>query len=398
VKTFPQFEQVTRMSGAQRTKLFTLILSATALMACSVGSQTPSTESPSSANKPAVTVRVFEVQPSTHSASGDVLIPAALSVDDTAMVLAERNGRIVGLRGQEGSHVSKGDILAQFNDEEERGQLRQAELEVRRLEVEEQQYQSLVKLNRSELDRELVLARDGLSSKSDVERAQYKLDQSIHEQEKTRLATESARARVEATKLVLQKSTVRAPISGTVTKRHIALGTNVAQNDKLYEISSLANLEVKFRLPQTAANRFATGQMIDLFSGDSDSVIARARIRRIDPIADANSNTFGYVADVISRLGLMPGLSVNIKLPRSMRDVSFWIPRAAFDAQADLHNGSSNTLFVINGQKASARTVVVSALEGDQVEVVTGLIEADQVVLAPPPGLKDGDKVEVSRG
>jgi multidrug efflux pump subunit AcrA (membrane-fusion protein) len=175
------------------------------------------------------------------------------------------------------------------------------------------------------------------------------------------------------------------------------LGTNVAQNDKLFEISSLANLEVKFRLPQTAADRFAAGRIIDLFGVDGDRVIAKARIKRIDPVADATSNTFGYVADVIGSSGLMPGLSVNIKVPRSMRDVSFWVPRAAFDAQADLHNGSSNTLFVVNGQKASAKTVVVSALEGDQVEVVTGLVEADRVVLAPPPGLKDGDLVEVSR-
>jgi RND family efflux transporter MFP subunit len=375
------------------------MLCSAALMACSVGSQTPPGETRSgagSANNSPVTVRVFEVQPSANSAGGDLLIPAALSVEDTAIVLAERNGRIVSLRAQEGSRVSKGDHLAQFNDEEQRSQLRQAELDVRRLEVEEQQYQSLVKLNRSELDRELTLAKDGLSSKSDVERAQYRLDQSIHEYEKTRLATESARARVEATTLALQKSTVRAPISGIVTKRHITLGTNVAQNDKLYEISSLANLEVRFRLPQTAVDRFAPGRIIDLFAFDSDRVIARARIRRIDPVADSTSNTFGYVADVIGS-GLMPGLSVNIKIPRSMRDVSFWVPRAAFDAKADLHNGSSNTLFVLNGQKASARTVVVSALEGDQVEVVTGLIETDRVLLAPPPSLKDGDLVEVSR-
>jgi RND family efflux transporter MFP subunit len=386
------------MAEANRKRLLTLIISSAALMAsCSVDSQTPTTDTRSAApNKPAVTVRVFEVQPSA-SASGDLVIPAALSVEDTAVVLAERNGRIVSLRGQESSRVSKGESLAQFNDEDERSQLRQAELDVKRLEVEEQQYQALVKLNRSELDRELTLAKDGLSSKSDVERAQYKLDQSVHEYEKTRLATESARARVEAAKLALQKSTVRAPISGVVTKRHVTLGTNVAQNDKLFEISSLANLEVKFRLPQTAADRFAAGRIIDLFGVDGDRVIAKARIKRIDPVADATSNTFGYVADVIGSSGLMPGLSVNIKVPRSMRDVSFWVPRAAFDAQADLHNGSSNTLFVVNGQKASAKTVVVSALEGDQVEVVTGLVEADRVVLAPPPGLKDGDLVEVSR-
>jgi membrane fusion protein (multidrug efflux system) len=375
-----------------------LLLSTGLLGGCTAGSQTRAPDNRILATATPVVVRVFDVQPSPHLSAGDLLIPAALSVEDTAIVLAEREGLIVNLRGQEGARVAKGDLLAQFNDDDQRSQLRQAELEVTRLKVEEQQYESLVKLNRSELDRELLLASQGLSSKSDVERAQYKLDQSNHEYEKSRLSTESARARVEAVKLELQKSTIRAPIAGIVTRRYIALGTNVARNDKLYEVSRLSRLEIRFRLPQTARSTLGPGQVLNLSVINSDTIIARARIRRIDPIADATSNTFGYVADIIGTAGLMPGLAVNVHVPRAAGGVSFWVPRAAFNAGADLHNGASSTLFVIEGEKASSRTVVVAALEGDQVEVVAGLVKDDHVVLAPPTGLKDGDLIEVRRG
>lgn len=374
-----------------------LLLSTGLLGGCTAGSQTRAPDRIIATASP-VAVHVFDVQPSPHLSEGDLLIPAALSVEDTAIVLAEREGRIVNLGGQEGARVTKGDILAQFNDDDQRAQLRQAELEVSRLKVEEQQYESLVKLNRSELDRELLLASQGLSSKSDVERAQYKLDQSIHEYEKTRLSTESAQARVDAVKLELQKSTVRAPIPGIVTRRYIALGTDVARNDKLYEVSKLSSLEIRFRLPQTARDTLGPGRVLNLSPVNSDTIIAKARIRRIDPIADATSNTFGYVADIIGAARLMPGLAVNVHLPRTAGGVSFWVPRAAFNASADLHNGASNTLFVIAGEKASSRTVVVAALEGDQVEVVAGLVKDDRVVLAPPAGLKDGDLIEVRRG
>ena len=94
----------------------------------------------------------------------------------------------------------------------------------------------------------------------------------------------------------------------------------------------------------------------------------------------------------------MPGLSVNIHFPRTAGGSSFWVPRTAFDAGADLHNGASNTLFVIEGEKASSRSVVVAAIEGGQVEVVAGLLKDDLVVLAPPTGLKDGDLIGVRRG
>lgn len=370
------------------------------LTGCSAGSKTRElgkSAAPSTNSGPVV-VNVFDAQPSSSSSSGDLLIPAALSVEQTAVVLAEREGRIVNLRGQEAARVTRGEVLAQFNEDDQRSQLRQAEIEVSRSKVEEQQYESLVKLNRSELERELLLSKQGVSSATDVERAKYKHDQSFHEYNKTQLATEGARARVEAVKLELQKSTVRAPITGIVTHRYIALGTNVARNDKLFEVSKLSPLQVKFQLPQTEKNKPTTGQIVSLSAVNDGQLIARARIRRIDPIADATSNTFGYLAEVVGGTGLMPGLAVNVHLPRGGTADSFWIPRAAFHPNADLHNGSSITLFVVEGDKASSRIVVVSAFEGDQVEVVSGLAKDDRVVLAPPAGLKDGDLVQLNRG
>jgi membrane fusion protein, multidrug efflux system len=378
--------------------MFAMLLFAAGLAGCTAGSQTrgPDTRATAQPSTPVV-VHVYDVQPSPGQPGGDLLIPAALSVDDIAVVLAERDGRIVNMRGQEGTRVSKGEVLAQFNDDEQRSQLRQAEIEVSRLKVEEQQYDSLVKLSRSELEREQLLARDGLSSKSDIERAQYKLDQSSHEYEKTRLSTEGARTRVEGAKLELQKSIVRAPISGIITHRYITLGTNVARNEKLYEVSKLSALQVKFKLPQTERSSLSPGQIINLSPVNDDRLITKARIRRIDPIADATSNTFGYVAEVMGSSGLMPGSAVNIHLPRAAAGLSVWVPRAAFSAGVDLHNGSSNTIFVVEGDKALSRTVLVSNLEGDQVEVVSGLDPDDRIVLAPPAGLKDGDLVEIGR-
>ena len=164
------------------TNLLSMLLLCTCLLgSCTAGSQTRVPDNRVVATTSPLLVNVFAVQPSPSRSEGDLLIPASVSVEDTAIVLAEREGLIVNLRGPEGAHVMKGDILAQFNDNDQRSQLRQAELEVSRLKVEEQQFEALVKLNRSELDRELLLARQGLSSKSDVERSQYKLDQSQHE-------------------------------------------------------------------------------------------------------------------------------------------------------------------------------------------------------------------------
>jgi RND family efflux transporter MFP subunit len=341
---------------------------------------------------------VFDVQPAPNLTNGDLLIPAALSAEDTAIVLAELEGRIVNLTGEEGARVVKDEILAQFNDEEQRGQLRQAELDVSRLKVEAQQLQALIKLNRSEYDRESLLANQGLVSKGEVERTQYKLEQSVQEYEKNRLATESAVAKLEVVKLEIQKTIIRAPVAGVVTRRYIAPGTNVARNDKLFEVAQLSRIELRFRVPQTSGSLLECGQVLGLSTDEQGSVIAKVRIRRRDPIADAISNTFGYVAEIVGPARWMPGLTVYVHVPRSSDgNISFWLPLAAFSTGSDLKRGASNTVFIVKGERVSSRGVVVRTIEGDQVEVESGLMKDDRVVLAPPAGLKDGDNVTVSQ-
>ncbi len=181
----------------------------------------------------------------------------------------------------------------------------------------------------------LLLASQGLVSKGEVERAQYKLEQSVQEQEKTRLTTESAMAKLEVVKLEMEKSIVRAPVAGVVTRRYIAPGTNVARNDKLFEVAQLSRIELRFRIPQTSGSLLECGQVFGLSTDDQGGVIAKARVRRRDPIADPISNTFGYVADIVGPANLMPGLTVYVHLPRT-GDGNFWLPLAAFPAGSDL--------------------------------------------------------------
>src|SRR5437879_3885614 len=64
------------------------------------------------------------------------LIPAVISNERTAVVLAQREGVLVGLSGQENARVAQGEELARLNDDDLRAQLHQAELEANRITVE----------------------------------------------------------------------------------------------------------------------------------------------------------------------------------------------------------------------------------------------------------------------
>lgn len=369
----------------------------------SAGVFTACTEKPAGLNtgamnataaRPPLAVAVVEAKPS--AATGDLLVPAALSVDVTALVLAQRDGTISLLGVREGSRVSKGQVIAQLSgDDDLRARLRQAELEISRLEVEQREYAALIKVNQNELERETMLFKQGLTAERDVERAQFRLDAAVLELEKTRVASQAAQSKVVEVKAELARSTVRAPITGVVTHRFAKLGTNVVKNDKLFEISQLVPLEVKFQVPQTEKSGLRPGSVLGLSSVENDQIIARARIRRIDAMADAASNTLGFLADVVSGQGLMPGLAVNVHVPRRYAGPLLWIPQTAFPAGTEVRKGAASTVFVADGDKCAARAVWVSSILGDHVEIMSGLALGDRVILSPPMGLQAGDSVEV---
>lgn len=344
--------------------------------------------------KPPLLVQAVEAKPS--AAAGDLLVPAELSVEVSAMVLAQRDGIISQLAAQEGSRVTKGQVIAQLSgDDDLRAQLRQAELEVSRLDVEQREYAALLKLNRNELERETTLFKQGLTPERDVERAQFKADAAVLELEQKRVAGQTAQAKVVQVKAELERSTVHAPITGIVMRRFTKLGTNVVKNDKLFEITQLAPLEVKFQVPQTERVGLVAGSIVGLSPVENDQIIARARIRRIDPVADAASNTLGFLADVPGGPRLMPGMAVNVHVPRRGAGPTVWIPQTAFPTGADVRKGAASTVFVAAGNKCAARAVWVNSVAGDQVEIVSGLAMGDRVILSPPAELKAGDLVEI---
>jgi membrane fusion protein, multidrug efflux system len=331
-----------------------------------------------------IEVSVLEVKPSAAKAVPS--IPAVLSVEHTAVILAQRDGIVTGLHAEEGMRVAKGQVMAQLDDRDLRIQLREATLEVSRLLVEEQQYQAQAQLNRSELDQNRTLFKEGLTSQRQLDRAQAQLDVSLQEAEKSRLNTRIARAKVDAVQAEIDKTLVCAPFDGVIIHRQISLGANAVRNEKLFELAQSGPLQVKF---QSAPSR-RIGE-IELLLPDGDRVVARARIQRVTPVADVASNTLGYVAEVIGGAGLIPGMAVNVRFPGAAVGVTVWLPRMAFSAVAD----STGSLFVIDGERCTARTVSIRSIDGDQVEVRSGLAAGDLVIFAPPASLKSGDAITI---
>lgn len=231
-------------------------------------------------------------------------------------------------------------------------------------------------------------------SRRHLDQAQYKLLNAKQDLEKARFGIQIAQARLGAANADLERSDIRVPFTGIITHRNGNIGASVVGGEKIFEISEAAPLGVKSQLPHTGRKQLDVGSLVDVALADGDHVIAQARVQRLDPVVDPFTNSLGYFADVLGGEGLIPGMAVYIRIPKHAAGNALYIPRAAFRAAADLYPGASTEVLVLDGNKSTSRTVLVNSIEGDQVEIISRLAIGDDVILAPPVELKEGDPVE----
>jgi RND family efflux transporter MFP subunit len=339
-----------------------------------------------------IAVDVFVVGPEAQTTGRTV--PALISADTVVIVLARRDGTLIQLDADEGARVEKGQALAQLDDGDSRFLLEQAQLEWKRTQVEWRQASAAVRANRLEYDRQLALFKHGLVSRRDVDQAKYQLESARRDAEKVQVAAEIADARVRSED---ERTNIRAPLAGIVSRRYARLGNSIQRGDKLFEVTQPGPLRIRFELSQTVSRAVDIGTLVDIFDSSNGRALGAARIHTViemDPARTART----YFGDIIGGAGLTPGMALTIRLPSGAGEANATIPRAAFATDSKLTEGESATVHIVLADgTCHPRTVRVEAVVDDRVQVSSGIVPGDRIVLAPPSQLRPGVSIDVLR-
>jgi multidrug resistance efflux pump len=232
---------------------------------------------------------------------------------------------VVGVEVIEGAFVDRGDLLVGLDDRDTRLQLAQREAELRQAEAriasELRRHeanvealpreQRLLGLARSEVSRlqDLVTSKVGAQSQLDTARqaaeqqaiALSTREQAVDEHESRLAEVEAARVRAEALRdqalLELERTQIRAPFNGRVSKVHVAPGKRVRNGDPLVELFDTDALIVRAQIPNrhlrliNEAKR--SGRRIEVV-GEIDGQVIEASLRSL--AGETSSGTGGVDA------------------------------------------------------------------------------------------------------
>jgi RND family efflux transporter MFP subunit len=342
-----------------------------------------------------------------------------------AVVSAKIQGRLAELRVEEGSRVRQNDILARLESEDYEAQVQRARAQVRQAEA--QITASLASIRRAEADlaearrqvgvnerlsREEILPQDTLdASRSRVSVLDAAILQARADEQRARASAQQAQADLQYSQALLQNTVIRAPFTGVVVKKMAEVGESVApippgvnlstSSGAIVALADLETLEVEVDVAEANVAKLVDDQPAEVQVEAFPDKRYRARLRQVIPTADRTKATVMVKVTILDKdPDLKPEMSAKatfIEPPAPAGAAgpvrtTILVPQAAVVTR----DGASQVFEVVDG-RARRLPITTGPARQDRVVVTAGLTGGETLVLNPPAGLQDGDRVSPRR-
>ncbi len=363
-------------------------------------------EEPSSSKEKGRTVKV-----SLHTLSPAKVhlfreLPGTVEARVRARLSSKVSGFVREVRVEEGDRVRKGELLVRIEDREIQERVKALQAAIRALQNELAEVDARLAFARAEFERYRRLFKEEAVTAEEFEakRSEFRALSARKKAVVARL--QELRARLAGVRSLLPYTRIRAPFEGRVVHKRVQEGTFVAPGVTLLEIESLsAGKRLVFHPPEELLSRVKVGQEIQAYFPSLGKGFP-LRISEVVPDVEPGSRTFTVRADLPE--DLPSGLFARVFLPvgeviKLLVPESAVVDRGGFqgvfvaDEKGRLHFRVVRLGKTYYRHKEGYTPVCPEGRCESFREVLSGLRSGERVVLAPPEGLREGDRVEGGR-
>ncbi len=195
-----------------------------------------------------------------------------------------------------------------------------------------------------------------------------------------------AQAALQAAQTMYGYSRLYAPFSGVITSRRIDPGDMANPGMPVISMDDDSLYRLVATVPESEIGSLKLHQQVTL-ELPTLQVTLQGPVSRIIPSADPATRTFTVKADLPCYAGVKSGLYGVLKATKRMAERLLVQREAIFESQ-----GLQKAYVVENG-KATLALVKLGDVHGDLVEVLSGLSEGQQVIVAPLDKIKENTPV-----
>ncbi|WP_298221783.1 efflux RND transporter periplasmic adaptor subunit [Flavobacterium sp.] len=308
------------------------------------------------------TMNVSGIVVKLQTFDNNLSLSGAIEANEQVEIRSEVSGIVESINFQEGSNVSKGQLLFKVNDVELRAQLGQAKTK-----------EGLAAEN--ERRAKLLLQKEAISQEEyDIARADFK----------------SAQAQSQLISAQIGKTSVRAPFSGKIGLRNISPGTYITPTILVANLVNSGKLKITFSIPEKYATEIKMNSNLTFTVANSEKKYT-AKIYAIEPGIEATTRTLQVRAIAENSDGkLLPGTFANVELPLDIIKDAIVVPTEAI---VPVQNGKK--VFISDHGKAKEVIVETATRTDASILVLSGLNAGDTLITSGVMTLKADAGVKV---
>lgn len=213
---------------------------------------------------------------------------------------------------------------------------------------------------------------------------------------------ELQKVELESSEMKLKEADITSPITGTIVMTNAKIGALAAQSNPLYIIEDTDNLEIEVKINEYDISDIKVGQSVTITGDAFRNKEFQGVIEYISPIAEnvvSNSGTETNIAVKVAISNkdyeLKPGYTAQVIIETGREKSALVVPYEA------LYRKKDGVTVVFRDEDGIAKEIPVDiGIEGDTtVQIISDEIKKDDyVILNPTENIKDGEKVQSSKG
>lgn len=356
-------------------------------------------------------------------------------------ISSEVSGEIIDLPFREGQQVNKGDLLVRVNPDLIQSAVNRSQAGYQNVKAGLEQAEASLRESKLSYDRNKQLFEKGIISKADWDKAVSAYEIAQATRQSAYYNVQSAGASVNEAMDNLNRTTIYAPMSGTISKLDVELGERVVGTQQMagteiLRVANLNNMEVEIDVNEN--------DIVKVRIGDSTIVEVDAYLKKefrgvVTEIANSAAGTL--TADQVTNFKVKvriieesyadlmkgkpetyspfrPGMTATVDILTNQRKNAVSVPISAIVIKTDTTTAKKelkspsvtvNTpqvgneqkyecVFIASNGEAKLRVVKTGIQDDSKIEIISGLKEGDRIITGPynvvSKTLKSGDKIE----
>lgn len=285
---------------------------------------------------------------------------------------AEISGIVESIEFESGTDAKAGDVLVKLRADDDIAKLHA--------------------LQAAEKLADVTLARDQKQLKAQA------ISQAVVDTDTANL--DSAKAQTAAQQAIIDKKIIHAPFNGHLGIRQINLGQFVNPGMAIVSLQQLDPIYIDFTLPEQNLQQIQVGQKANVILNDDPKQSFEGDITSIDSKVDENTRNINVRATFKNTDGkLLPGMFTHVHIDVGAAQHYLTLPQTAI-----VYNTYGNTVYLVqhgdgsDKDKLTVKQSVVTTGEtrGDQVAILSGIQEGDEIVTSGQVKLRSGVPITVN--